>query len=93
VPPALDIVCPFPRLERASQISAACERAFDRLADDGWHAAKLRVATDWLRRTHPQIEADAVEVTTLRMVLMKPEHLQIVDELASALRDHLAPPR
>jgi len=93
VDPDLDIVCPFPRLPRASQISAACERAFDRLADDGWHAAKLRVATDWLRRTHPQIEADAVEVTTLRMVLMKPEHLQIVDELASALRDHLAPPR
>jgi glutamate/tyrosine decarboxylase-like PLP-dependent enzyme len=88
--PDLDIVCPFPRLGRASQISAACERAFDGLAGDGWHAAKLRVETGWLARSHPQIEADAAEVTTLRMVLMKPEHLDVVEELAAALGEHLA---
>jgi glutamate/tyrosine decarboxylase-like PLP-dependent enzyme len=88
--PELDIVCPFPALARASEISAACERAFETLARDGWHAAKLRVATAWLRRRHPAIEADAAEVTTLRLVLMKPDHLQIVDELAEALEAHLA---
>jgi glutamate/tyrosine decarboxylase-like PLP-dependent enzyme len=90
VAPELDIVCPFPALARASQISAACERAFETLARDGWHAAKLRVATAWLRRRHPAVEADAAEITTLRLVLMKPEHLRIVDELAEALEAHLA---
>jgi glutamate/tyrosine decarboxylase-like PLP-dependent enzyme len=89
VAPELDIVCPFPALTRASRISAACERAFETLARDGWHTAKLRVATAWLRRLHPAVEADAEEVTTLRLVLMKPEHLQIVDELAQALEAHL----
>jgi glutamate/tyrosine decarboxylase-like PLP-dependent enzyme len=88
--PELDIVCPFPRLALASQISARCERAFDTLAEAGWHAAKLRLPTDWLRRTHPEIEHDADEVSTLRLVLMKPTHADIVDELAGVLREHLA---
>jgi glutamate/tyrosine decarboxylase-like PLP-dependent enzyme len=90
--PELDIICPFPRLTRASQISARCERAFDSLAAAGWHAAKLRVQTAWLRQRHPWIECDADEVTTLRMVLMKPAHASIVDELAAVLREHLAGP-
>ena len=80
-----------PRSARASQISAACERAFDALAHDGWHAAKLRIATSWLRRRHPTIADDAAQVTTLRLVLMKPEHLGVVDELALALEASLAP--
>ena len=88
--PDLDIICPFPRLARASQITARCERAFDSLAAAGWHAAKLRVQTAWLTQRHPWIECDADEVTTLRMVLMKPAHAGIVDELASVVREHLA---
>ncbi len=89
VTPALDIICPFPRLARASQISERCERAFDSLAAAGWHAAKLRVRADWLAQSHPGIECDADEVTTLRMVLMKPAHADIVDELAGVVREHL----
>jgi len=88
--PELDIVCPFPRAATASQISARCEAAFDTLAQDGWHAAKLRVEVAWLRRRHPWIEPDADTVTTLRLVLMKPSHLAVVDELAAVLREHLA---
>ena len=87
--PDLDIICPFPRVERASQISARSERAFDSLAAAGWHAAKLRVQTSWLMRRHPWIERDADEVTTLRMVLMKPSHAEIVDELAATVCEHL----
>jgi glutamate/tyrosine decarboxylase-like PLP-dependent enzyme len=88
--PDLDIICPFPRLARASQISARCERAFDSMAAAGWHAAKLRVQTAWLRQRHTWIEGDTDEVTTLRMVLMKPAHASIVDELAAVVREHLA---
>ena len=87
--PELDIVCPFARLERASQISERSELAFDSLARAGWHVAKLRVATGWLRRTHAEVEPDADAVTTLRLVLMKPSHGGVVDQLAAALREHL----
>jgi glutamate/tyrosine decarboxylase-like PLP-dependent enzyme len=89
VAPELDIVCPFPARGAASQISAAAERAFETLARAGWHTAKLRVETAWLRRRHPQIEPDAETVVTLRMVLMKAAHLAVVDELAALLVAHL----
>jgi glutamate/tyrosine decarboxylase-like PLP-dependent enzyme len=88
--PELDIVCPFPRLASAAQISTRSERAFDSLAQAGWHAAKIRLQTAWLRRSHPEIEGDADQVTTLRLVLMKPSHAAIVDQLAGVLREHLA---
>jgi hypothetical protein len=48
------------------------------------------VQTTWLRLTHPEIEPDAAEVTMLRFVLMKPEHADVVAELAAVLREHLA---
>jgi glutamate/tyrosine decarboxylase-like PLP-dependent enzyme len=85
VPPQLDIVCPLARRERASEVTVATERAFDSLAADGWHLAKLRVDTAWLRRRHAWIEADADTVTVLRSCLMKPEHLDIADELAGRI--------
>src|SRR5204863_1851641 len=85
VEPELDIVCPFLRAPRASAISAATDRGFDALAQRGWHIAKLRLDTAWLRRRHPWIEPDAETTTVLRCCLMKPEHLEIVDELAGAL--------
>jgi glutamate/tyrosine decarboxylase-like PLP-dependent enzyme len=90
VAPELDIICPFPRLASASAISERCERAFDSLAQAGWHAAKIRLQTSWLRRTHPEIEHDADQLTTLRLVLMKPAHADIVEDLAGVLREHLA---
>jgi glutamate/tyrosine decarboxylase-like PLP-dependent enzyme len=89
VEPELDIVCVFPRLPRATAITQRCERAFASLARAGWHVAKLRTDTAWLRRRHPGIEADAAEVTVLRMVLMKPAHAEIVAELAPVLLEHL----
>jgi glutamate/tyrosine decarboxylase-like PLP-dependent enzyme len=89
VAPDLDIVCPFPGSGRASSITARCERAFDTLARDRWHVAKLRVDAAWLAARHPGVEVDVPEVTTLRCCLMKPEHLAVADALAGALVSHL----
>ncbi|HEX4034677.1 MAG TPA: aminotransferase class V-fold PLP-dependent enzyme [Solirubrobacteraceae bacterium] len=89
VEPQLDILCPFPHATSAAEITARCEAAFDSLARAGWHAAKLRVSTDWLRRRHDWIEPDEAEVTTLRLVLMKPSHAAIATQLAAVLREHL----
>ena len=93
VEPELDIVCSFPRLPAASAISATDERAFDALAGDGWHVAKLRVDTAWLRRRHPWIEADAPTVTVLRSCLLKREHIDVAAELAGATADALTAER
>jgi glutamate/tyrosine decarboxylase-like PLP-dependent enzyme len=83
--PQLDIICPFPRAASASAVSAACEAAFDRLAAQGIHAAKLRVETGWLRRSHQWLGDDAPTVTTLRHCLMKPAHLAGERALAEAI--------
>ena len=90
VEPELDIVCPFLRAPSASAIAAASERAFDALAQRGWHVAKLRLESGWLRRRHPWIEPDAETTTVLRLCLMKPEHFEVVDELARAVTAALA---
>jgi glutamate/tyrosine decarboxylase-like PLP-dependent enzyme len=87
--PEVDIVCVLPRGLPAVAASAAAERAFDTLAAEGWHVAKLRLDADWLRRRHPEVEADTDAVTVLRCCLLKPEHAGIARDLAGALADHL----
>jgi len=69
--PELDIVCILP-----SDPSVSVDRAFDTLAEDGWHVAKLRLDDG---------------TTALRCCLLKAEHAAIVPELAAALAEHLAP--
>jgi glutamate/tyrosine decarboxylase-like PLP-dependent enzyme len=85
VEPELDIICAFPRSASAAAITEASEHAFTTLAGAGWHVAKLRVETEWLRRSHPWVEPDVRTTTVLRLCLMKPEHLAVVDELAERL--------
>ena len=91
VAPETDIVCVLPSGASAAAASAAAERAFATLADAGWHVAKLRVATGWLRRGHPGVADDAPATTVLRCCLMKREHAGVAAELAAALAEHLAP--
>jgi glutamate/tyrosine decarboxylase-like PLP-dependent enzyme len=84
VEPELDIICSFARARGASDLTSSTERAFDALAREGWHLAKLRLDTEWLRRRHPWIEADAPTVTVLRSCLLKREHLDVAADLAEA---------
>ena len=81
---------PFARAPSASAISAASERAFDTLAEQGWHVAKLRSTRPGCAAATRWIEADAESTTVLRCCLMKPEHVDVADELAAALTAALA---
>jgi glutamate/tyrosine decarboxylase-like PLP-dependent enzyme len=92
IEPELDIVALFPGYPSAAAISDTTERAFETLADMGWHVAKLRLETEWLRRSHPWVEADAPTTTVLRLCLLKPEHLGIIDDLADRLLLATTPP-
>jgi glutamate/tyrosine decarboxylase-like PLP-dependent enzyme len=67
--PELDIVC-----VRSATDPDAAERAFDTLAEDGWHVAKLRLDDG---------------TTVLRCCLLKQEHAGIARDLAAALAEHL----
>ena len=87
--PETDIVCALPAGLPATAATVAAERAFDTLAQDGWHVAKLRVDTGWLRRRHPEIAADAPATTVLRCCLLKQEHGAVAAALAEALASHL----
>ena len=87
--PEVDIVCALPSGVSAATASAAADRAFDTLAEAGWHVAKLRVATGWLRARHPEVEPDAATTTVLRCCLLKQEHAAVATELAAALAGHL----
>jgi glutamate/tyrosine decarboxylase-like PLP-dependent enzyme len=84
--PELDIVCVLPRLDSAAEVSAATEAAFTALAAEGWHVAKLRAPTSWLRRS---LREDAAETVVVRCCLMKREHASIAAELADAVADAL----
>jgi glutamate/tyrosine decarboxylase-like PLP-dependent enzyme len=66
--PELDIVC-----VRSATDPDAAERAFDTLAEDGWHVAKLRLD----------------DGTALRCCLLKQEHAGIASDLAAVLAEHL----
>ena len=57
-----------------SDPSVSAGRAFDTLAEDGWHVAKLRLPDD---------------TTALRCCLLKREHAAIVPQLAAALAERL----
>jgi glutamate/tyrosine decarboxylase-like PLP-dependent enzyme len=89
--PDLDIICMMAKRDSAAAISKATDQAFDSLADAGWHVAKLRLDTAWLRQTHPWIAGEDETVSVIRCCLIKPEHLDIIDELGDALIGHLNP--
>jgi glutamate/tyrosine decarboxylase-like PLP-dependent enzyme len=90
VPPELDIICPFASRPRTSDISAASDAAFESLAADGWHVAKLQVDAAWLAAGHAGVMADTETATVLRCCLMKPEHATLAGAIAAALGSHLA---
>src|SRR3954451_9349798 len=71
--PELDIVC-----VRSPSDPGAADRAFDSLAGDGWHVAKLRLGPS---------------TTVLRCCLLKREHAAVVQQLASAIAEHLTADR
>ena len=92
VAPELDIVAYFARSEppTASLISRRSQMLFDGAMHHPTHPlflALFKVASEEFRKVHPAIEADAKEVTILRSVLMKPEHLAFVPQMVRELEE------
>ncbi|MEI6795593.1 MAG: aminotransferase class V-fold PLP-dependent enzyme [Methanomassiliicoccales archaeon] len=83
--PELDILVFAPVGSKASEISARTEGIFAKAEALDLHLAKFRMPSSTLRRSWPEVEFDQEEVVCLRSCLMKPEHLEWVEEIMCRL--------
>lgn len=84
--PALDLVVWAPAGADAASISAASQRLFDAAARAHLHLALVRVDRHLAERHWPDVAFGAEQhVTCLRSCLMKPEHLDWLDEIWAIL--------
>lgn len=85
-PPQLDIVVWGPKEKSASAVSDRSRELFRRAAAENLHLALADLPSDLLRPWWGDVEFDRPTVTCLRSCLMKPEHLQWMDEIRTVLQ-------
>jgi tyrosine decarboxylase / aspartate 1-decarboxylase len=80
-PPELDILVWAPNGNNASQISERSEQIFQAAAEENLHLATFKYPTALLREKWDDVDLDQPYVTCLRSCLMKPEHLEWVENI------------
>ena len=80
-PPELDIVVWAPGGNSASQISERSAKIFNAAAQENLHLATFKYPTALLREKWGDVDLDQQYVTCLRSCLMKPEHLDWVENI------------
>lgn len=83
--PELDIVCWAVRGASASECSAHARAVFEAAAREDLHLALAELPAAFLPLAAANVGADRATVTCLRSVLMKPEHLDWLDEIVTRL--------
>lgn len=81
VRPELDIVVWAPKAPTATEVSRHSSEVFQAAASRNLHLAVMSLPADLVRNRWPDVQFDADEVTCVRSVLMKPEHLEWIDRL------------
>lgn len=81
--PELDILCFVPRGGSLKEISAKSRQIFEQAARDGLHLALAELPAKFWRQLASKV--DGASVTCLRSVMMKPEHLEWVDDIVGQL--------
>lgn len=84
-PPQLDIVIFAPRGASASEISRRSHALFDAAAAANLHLALVNLPQSLLGAWWTEIDWDQPTVTCLRSCLLKPEHLDWIERIWSAL--------
>jgi glutamate/tyrosine decarboxylase-like PLP-dependent enzyme len=90
--PELDIVVYAVQAGDAVTASSRARTVFERAAERNLHLALIDLPAVMVSHYWPQLDANRDTVTCLRSCLMKPEHLDQVDEIRATL-DSLAPGR
>ncbi len=95
--PDLDIICfyavPDPAQQpKASEITALTDYLFEAAETDERpvYLAKFTVNNTQLKETHPDIIWDKPTIDVIRSVLMKPEHVDWIDEFHGSIERQLA---
>jgi len=79
--PQLDIVVWAPKGSKASEISALSQQVFDKTAAKHLHLAVMKLPKEILQHCWKDVDFDQPMVSCLRSCLMKPEHLDWIDEI------------
>jgi glutamate/tyrosine decarboxylase-like PLP-dependent enzyme len=87
--PELDIVVWAVRAATLAESSQRAQRVFDRAADQGLHLALAHLPARFFPRAAWSDVTTESTVTCLRSVLMKPEHLTWIDEIARRVQQAL----
>ncbi len=77
--PELDIVVWAVVGKTTSEMSRKADQLFEEAAKKDLHLSKLKVPVDKLRLNNTEVDSDFV--TCLRSCLMKPEHLDWMEEI------------
>jgi tyrosine decarboxylase/aspartate 1-decarboxylase len=80
-PPELDIVTWALAADKASKVSQLSRRLFEEAARRNLHLALAELPTRFFTSASYEIEPDRKTITSLRSVLMKPEHLKWIDRI------------
>ena len=86
-PPELDIVVWAPKAESVSSASKISEALFHEAADQGLHMAMAGLPSSFFAHVWPN--PDRNTVTCLRACVMKPEHLEWMDNIWNKLQESL----
>ena len=87
MPPELDIVVYAVNAPDALEASSRARRVFESAAKKDLHLAMIELPVDLVRTYLPELEASSDTVTCLRSVLMKPEHIEWLEQIGEILDD------
>lgn len=79
--PELDIVIWAPKAATTSQISRLSQRMFEESEARGLYLATFSFSSELISKAYPEVEVDTDYTTCLRSSLMKPEHLEWLDDI------------
>jgi glutamate/tyrosine decarboxylase-like PLP-dependent enzyme len=85
--PEIDIVIYGVQAEDASTASKRANEVFDRAANKNLHLALITLPASMISQDWPDLTLDQDSVTCLRSCLMKPEHLDWLEDIATILED------
>lgn len=85
-PPELDILVWTPRARSASVASQLAKDIFTQAAKNNLHLAIAHLPVKFFIDAYPEMKHDQDHLTCLRSCLMKPEHLDWVDEIWRLLK-------
>jgi tyrosine decarboxylase / aspartate 1-decarboxylase len=84
-PPELDIVVWAPKADSAGEASVLSDAIFEEAAHLNLYMAKVNLPRTLFQNRRPQLQWDQDHVTCLRTCLMKPEHLDWMDQIWGVL--------